>query len=62
MGGQFTSNLRPRWMGSDHAKEGFQVSKRKWKGSKGESARGSKNKGIAPWVCCQSVYMYIIIV
>ncbi len=27
-GGQFTSNLRPRWTGSYHAKEGFQVSKR----------------------------------
>jgi hypothetical protein len=27
-GGQFTSNLRPRWTGSYHAKEGFQVSER----------------------------------
>jgi hypothetical protein len=27
-GGQFTSNLGPRWTGSYHAKEGFQVSKR----------------------------------
>jgi hypothetical protein len=27
-GGQFTSNLRPRWTGSYHSKEGFQVSKR----------------------------------
>jgi hypothetical protein len=26
-GGQFTSNLRPRWTGSYHSKEGFQVSK-----------------------------------
>jgi hypothetical protein len=25
-GGQFTSNLRPRWTGSYHSKEGFQVS------------------------------------
>ncbi len=25
--GQFTSNLGPRWTGSYHAKEGFQVSK-----------------------------------
>jgi hypothetical protein len=27
-GGQFTSNLGPRWTGSYHDKEGFQVSKR----------------------------------
>jgi hypothetical protein len=27
-GGQFTSNLGPRWTGSHHAKEGFQVSER----------------------------------
>jgi hypothetical protein len=27
-GGQFTSNLGPRWTGSYHAKVGFQVSKR----------------------------------
>jgi hypothetical protein len=39
-GGQFMSNLRPRWKGSYHSKEGFQVSKGKLKGSKGESARG----------------------
>ncbi len=26
-GGQSTSNLRPRWTGSFHSKEGFQVSK-----------------------------------
>ncbi len=31
-----------------NAKEGFQVSKGKWKGSKRESERGSKGKGIAP--------------
>jgi hypothetical protein len=36
------SNLRPRWTGSYHSKAGFQVSKGKYKGSKGESARGSK--------------------
>ncbi len=36
-GGQFTSNLGPRWMGSYHAKEGFQVSKR---------GVGLKQKGI----------------
>jgi hypothetical protein len=35
-GVQFTSNLGPRWTGSYHDKEGFQVSKREWKGNKGE--------------------------
>jgi hypothetical protein len=45
-GGQFTSNLRPRWMGSYHAKEGFQVSKGERKGSKGELARGAKARGL----------------
>jgi hypothetical protein len=29
-------------------KDGFQVSKREWKGSNKELARGVKNKGIAP--------------
>ncbi len=45
MGDQFTSNLGPRWTGSYHAKEGFQVSKREWKGSKRESAREGKEQG-----------------
>ena len=42
------SNLGPRWTGSYHAKEGCQVSKREWKESKGELARGVKDKGVAP--------------
>jgi hypothetical protein len=42
---KFTSNLRPRWTGSYHTKEGFQVSKGKWKRSKGESGRGGKKQG-----------------
>ncbi len=44
--GRFTSNLGPRWTGSYHAKEGFQVSKREWKGSKRELARGVKTRGL----------------
>jgi hypothetical protein len=44
-GGQFMSNLGPRWTGSYHAKEGFQVSKER---SNRELARGVKDKGIAP--------------
>jgi hypothetical protein len=44
-GDQFMSNRGPRWTGSYHIKEGFQVSKRKWKRSKGESERGSKKEG-----------------
>jgi hypothetical protein len=39
------SNLGPRWTGSYHAKEGFQVSERD---IMRESARGAKSKGIAP--------------
>jgi hypothetical protein len=45
-GGQFTSNLGPRWAESHHAKEGFQVSKREWKGSNRELARGVKTRGL----------------
>jgi hypothetical protein len=39
-GGQFESNLRPRWTGSYHSKEGFQVSKREKKGEQGEISKG----------------------
>ncbi len=45
-GDQFTSNLGPRWTGSYHIKEGFQVSKGKWKRGKGRQK--AKSKGIAP--------------
>ncbi len=45
-GGQFTSNLRPRWTGSCHNKEGFQVSKRETKkGSKGNQQGEVKEQG-----------------
>ncbi len=47
-GGQFTSNLGPRWTGSHHAKGGFPS---KYKGMDGKQQgirKGSKNKGIAP--------------
>jgi hypothetical protein len=47
-GDQFTSNLGPRWTGSYHTKEGFQVSKREWKRSKEELVRGDKKQGIVP--------------
>ncbi len=57
------SNLGPRWTGSYHAKEGFQVSKREWEGSKKGISKGKKNKGIAPcYVVNLHIYMYIIIV
>jgi hypothetical protein len=45
-GGQFTSNLRPRWTGSYHAKEGFQVRKRVERDVKRELARGVKTRGL----------------
>jgi hypothetical protein len=39
-GDQFMSNLGLRWTGSYHAKEGFQVSKREWEGSKKGISKG----------------------
>jgi hypothetical protein len=47
-GGQFMSNLGPRWTGSYHVKEGFQVSKRETGLEKEGIGKGSKNKGSAP--------------
>jgi hypothetical protein len=48
-GGQFTSNLGPRWTGSYHTKEGFQVSKREVGLKQQGIGKGSKKtKGIAP--------------
>ncbi len=44
-GDQFTCNLGQKWTGSYHVKEGFQVSKEEWKGSKRESKRRSKKQG-----------------
>ncbi len=58
-GGQFTSNLRPRWTGSYHVKEGFQVSKGKWKGSKREEKRGSKKQGDCAIIVCHYIHVHI---
>ncbi len=58
-GDQFTSNLGSRWTGSYHVKEGFQVSKGKWKGSKRESGREAKSKG-SRHDCVVTIYMYIL--
>ncbi len=60
-GDQFRSNLGPRWTGSYHIKEGFQVSKRKWKRSKRESERGSKEQGDCAIIVLSIICMYIII-
>jgi hypothetical protein len=54
-GDQFTSNLGPRWTGSYHSKEGFQVSKGKWKR---ESERGAKRQGDCA-IIMLSVYMHV---
>jgi hypothetical protein len=61
-GGQFTSNLGPRWTGSYHAKEGFQVSKREMGLKQQGIGKGSKRQGGCAIIMCQSVYMYIIAV
>ncbi len=47
-GGQFMSNLGPRWTGSYHVKEGFQVSKREVGLEKEGISKGSNNKGFVP--------------
>jgi hypothetical protein len=52
------SNLGPRWTGSYHTKEGFQVSKGKWKRSKGESERGSKKQGDCA-IIVLSIYIHV---
>jgi hypothetical protein len=44
-GGQFTRNLEPRWTGSYHAKEGFQVSKRGVGLKQQGIGKGSKKQG-----------------
>jgi hypothetical protein len=51
-GGQFTSNLRPRWTRSCHCKEGFQVSKGDKEREQGESARGNKRARGPRHICC----------
>jgi hypothetical protein len=61
LGYQFTSNLGPRGTGSYHVKEGFQVSKEKWKRGKGESEKESKKQGDCALIICQSICMYIMI-
>ncbi len=61
-GGQFTSNLGPRWMGSHHSKRGIPSKlKGNQRGIKGEPARGAK-EGFAPYLYRQSVDVYIMIV
>jgi hypothetical protein len=57
-GDQFTNNLGPRWTGSYHSKEGFQVSKGKWKRGKGESEKGSRKPGDCA-IIMLSVYMHV---
>jgi hypothetical protein len=57
-GGQFTSNLGPRWTGSYHVKEGFQVSKRKVGLEKGGISKGSKNKGLRYNCVVNCVHVY----
>jgi hypothetical protein len=42
------SNLRPRWTGSYHAKEGFQVSKGNGREAKGDQKGEATSKGVAP--------------
>ncbi len=41
------SNLGPRWTGSYHVKEGFQVSIGKMEGKQKKIRKGSKKQGVA---------------
>jgi hypothetical protein len=62
-GGHFTSNLGPRWTGSYHAKEGFQVSEREMGLKQQGISKGSKRQGdCAIIVLLICVHIYIIIV
>jgi hypothetical protein len=58
-GGQFASNLGPRWTGSYHAKEGFQVSKKERKRSKGELVRGAKQGDCAMIILSTCIHVYM---
>jgi hypothetical protein len=58
-GDQFTSNLGPRWTGSYHAKEGFQVSKREMGLKQQGISKGSKRQGVCAIIVlliCVHVY------
>jgi hypothetical protein len=58
-GDQFTSNLGPRWTGSYHAKEGFQVSGREVGLKQEKISKGSKRQGVCAIIVlliCVHVY------
>jgi hypothetical protein len=57
-GGEFTSNLGPRWTGSYHVKEGFQVSKREVGLEKEGISKGSKNKRLCHNCIVNRVHVY----
>ncbi len=60
-GGQLMSNLGPRWTGSYHVKESFQVSKREVVLEKEGISKGSKKQGVCAIIVLLTVYMYIIV-
>ncbi len=47
---------QPRWTGSYHSKEGFQVSKGKWKGGKKESEKGKQKARGLRHSCIVNLY------
>jgi hypothetical protein len=59
-GDQFTSNLGPRWTGSYHIKEGFQVSKRKIEGKQKGIRKGKQKSKGSRHDCVVTIYMYIL--
>ncbi len=60
-GDQFTSNLGPRWTGSYHTKEGFQVSKREV-GLMQEGISKQKHGVCAIIVLLTCVHAYIVMI
>ncbi len=55
-GGQFTSNLGPRWTGSYHDKEGFQVSKTEVGLKQQGTGKGSKRQRGLPYNYVVNLY------
>jgi hypothetical protein len=64
--GEGEVSLRVTWGqgGQDRItpKEGFQVSKREMEGKQQGISKGNKTRGLRHNLCCQSVYVYIMIV
>jgi hypothetical protein len=60
-GDQLMTNLGPRWMGSYHIKEGFQVSKRNGREAKGkQKARGLRQNCVPTYTCTYILIAWLL--